>query len=144
MSQKDNFEAMLSFLLEYAQIMLRDEGDFYPFGAGMSPEGDMLAANTETASETPAPHEVIASLHTVLSRQAARGEIDTAGICMDVDIRPPDSEESTAAICVELEHRDGEALEVYLPYSLDEKGTVTYGEMFALPGEQVIFLPVAS
>jgi hypothetical protein len=35
---------LLTCCMDFAQIMLPDSGEFYPFGAALSPEGAVVAA----------------------------------------------------------------------------------------------------
>ena len=134
---------MLDFLVEFAKLMLREQGEFFPFGAGMTDEGEMTSLGADAGHRRPTSSELIALLHSHLVEQASAGAIKASGICMDVRIQPPDSDTKSDAICVELEHRAGETVHVFLPYVISGSGEVSYGEIFATPGERVIFLPVA-
>ena len=134
---------MLDFLVEFAKLMLREQGEFFPFGAGMTHEGEMTSLGADAGHRRPTSRELIALLHSHLVEQASSGAIKASGICMDVRIQPPGSDTKSDAICVELEHRSGEAIHVFLAYVIRSRGDVSYGEIFATPGEQVIFVPVA-
>ena len=140
---KNDLNEMLNFLMEFAKLMVKEHGGFYPFGAGMDEENRMTSLGLESDTDYPASKDVLALVHSALVKQATAGEIKASGICMDVHIVPPGSEEPSDAICVELEHESGEAVHVFLPYSIDASRTVTFGEMFATPGEQTIFVPIA-
>ena len=133
---------MFYFLVDFAQMMLREQGEFFPFGAGMTTDGEMTSLGSDTGERHPESKDVIALLHSALVEQATSGEIKAAGICMDVRVVPPGSESTTDAICIELEHKDGEAIHVFVPYTVTPSA-VDYGETFATRGEQTIFLPVA-
>jgi hypothetical protein len=134
---------MLEFLVEFAKLMLTQEGEFFPFGAGMKNDGDMTSLGADTGHDRATSRDLIALLHSYLVERASAGEIKASGICMDVRVEPPGSSAKTDAICVELEHRAGETVHVFVPYVIHSPGEVSYGEVFATPGEQVIFLPVA-
>ena len=142
-TSRRDLDEMLAFLIEFAQLMLREEGQFYPFGAGMNDSGEMTSLGADAGYRHPKSKDVIAILHSALVEQASAGEIKASGICMAVRVAPPEKDEVGDAICVELEHRDGEAVHVFLPYLINSPGSVTYGDIFATPAEQVIFLPVA-
>ncbi|MCA1732339.1 MAG: hypothetical protein LC732_01910 [Acidobacteria bacterium] len=139
----DELDTMLAFLVEFAQMMLRDRGGFLPFGSGITPEGQMVSGSTDVLPPDSTPAEILSFVHTDLVQRAGEGEIVAAGICTDVQAHPPGASHPIDAICVELEHANGEAIHVYLPYTIEPEGKVTYGELFATPGEQAIFLPVA-
>jgi len=109
----------------------------------LAPTGEITSAGADAGHEHPRSQELIELLFSGLSEQASQGSIIAAGICMDVKVVPPGSIAKTDAICVELEHRDGEAVDVFVPYAISSSGSITYGEIFATPGEQTIFLPTA-
>ena len=143
LTTRNDLDALLAFLVEFAQIMLREQGEFYPFASGMKPTGEMTAVGADTGHPHPPSDEVIAILFSTLAEQAQAREIKAAGICMDVRVIPPGSEQKTDAVCVELEHEDGAAVHVFLPYVIKAPGVVTYGDIFATPGDARIFLSAA-
>jgi hypothetical protein len=80
---------MLDFLVEFAKLMLGEQGEFFPFGAGMTHEGEMTSVGTNAGREHPTSRELIALLHSELVEQASAGAIKASGICLDVRIQPP-------------------------------------------------------
>ncbi len=134
---------MLAFLVEFAQRMLGQEGQFYPYAAGMSPTGEMTIVRVGPEHPNPSNEELVGILFSELTRQASAGMIKVAGICTDVRMVPPNQDEMTDAICVELEHRDGAAVDAFLPYEMSDTGLVTYRDLITSPGEPAIFLPSA-
>ena len=47
--------------------------------------------------------------------------------------------EKIDAVLARLEHKDGEAIDVYLPYRKPIFGKVKYGDLFATPGVVQVF-----
>ena len=109
----------------------------------MKPDGDLTSVAADAGISHPPSKVVIEILFSAIAAQAANGDIRAAGICMDVRVAPPGSQHMSDAICVQLEHEDGEAVDVFLPYAVNSTGAVTYGDLFASPGERRIFLPSA-
>ena len=138
MSRAD-LDALLNALLPFAQEALSKHGEFYPFGASMNHAGEISASMAYDGDEHPSSQDVIALLRDAFRHLVAGSEIRAAGICYDVRVAPPGSEKKTDAIQAELEHQDGEALDVFLPYRKGFLGRLKYGDLFAGKGELTIF-----
>jgi hypothetical protein len=137
----EDLDRVARFLLEFAQLILNEQAGFFPFGAGMTADGEMTDLGTDP--ENARPSVIVSRIHTALVRQAAAGEIVASGICTDVEITLPGTTERWSAICIELEHLSGYAFELFVPYVFHAPGEVQYLDEFTAPGEAVIFVPVA-
>jgi len=73
-----------------------------------------------------------------MRRQASAGEIRAAAICYDVRIRTA-SGSMADAIAVSLEHRDGEPVDVFVPYEKRRFGGPRFGELTANAGTRRVF-----
>ncbi|MBC7782341.1 MAG: hypothetical protein H7144_00760 [Burkholderiales bacterium] len=129
----------MNTLIPFAQQMLAKNGEFYPFGASMGKEGELTHVGASTGSEHPASQELIKLLIAGFQRDAAEGNLRAAGICIDVRIVLPGAIEKSDAICVQLEHVNGEAIEIYVPYRKGWLGKIKYGELFASKGKSAFF-----
>jgi hypothetical protein len=136
--ERDDLDALLVPLLEFAQEMLRKHGEYLPFGNVMTTNGDIELVAGYTGSEQPPSQDVIDLLLGGARSRAATGEIRAAGICYDVRLRTEDGK-PTDAIAVSLEHRAGDAVQVLLPYSKGRFTGLRFGDLTAGPGEQRIF-----
>jgi hypothetical protein len=105
---QDDLDGLLNMTLPFAQQMLSKHGEFYPFGAAMTTSGETRLLAGELGQEHPASDDVLSLL--VEGLRQDRGSLRAVAICSDV--RLPDFD----AIRVELEHRDGQAMAVLLPY----------------------------
>ena len=123
--------------------MLDKHGEFFPFAAAISPDGQVRPLDVYAGSEHPPSQEVIQHLLVVLKQGAQKGEFRATGICSDVRVMPPGSDEETDAIHASLEHKDGEAVSVFLPYKKKLLRGFQYGELFAAPSEPNVFAPAA-
>ncbi len=129
-----DLDELLNASLGFAQQQLADHGEFYPYAAAIRGDGqtEMIAGRASTAGEHPASAEIIASYVAQLtSRQHA---IRAAAII--ADIRLPDH--GGDAIEISLEHAEGQALRVLLPYARRRKD-VTYGPIRASAGSRRIW-----
>ena len=136
---RPELEELMNSLIPFAQKLLAKAGEFYPFGASMRPDGQLAMNGAYTGSERPRSQELIDLLTSGFQREAAAGNLCAAGICFDVRVLPPGATEKSDAICVQLEHADGESIEIYLPYKKGWFGKVKYGELFANPGTPAFF-----
>jgi len=106
---EDHMEALLRFLLPAARREVDEAGGFLPFGASMSPDGQVELLGPPDDRET--AEQQLDDLRT-LARER-RGHLLAVGVCSDVTVtRGPFPE----AIRVELEHRDAEPVTWLQPY----------------------------
>jgi hypothetical protein len=134
----EEIQEVLNFLLPFAQRMLTEHGEFYPYAATMSADGEVTAVPAEGGDGDPDVGDLLVELHAHLRDQAAEGSIRASGIAADVTLTDPDSGETTDAVQVELDHADGDAVDVYVPYESGGEG-VKFGELVAAEGREPVF-----
>lgn len=137
---KDDFEQLVNAGLPHAQEMLREHGEFYPFGAVLMPDGKINMVAGPAHEEVPPVETVIAFLMEGFRAGAAELDYKAIAIFSNVNVsfgQEPIPEE-TAAIQAGLEHRDGNCVNVFLPYS-GEGAEALFGELVAAPREGEIF-----
>ena len=138
MSRPD-LDALLNFLLPAAQEFLRAQGEFHPFAVQMVQDGSISAVAGHTGDELPEAPDLIALLLDGFRQQAAAGNVRAAGICINATVVRPGQSAQVDAICAQLEHEDGECVDVFLPYSNERPGQYAYGELFASAGQPRVF-----
>ncbi len=134
-----DLDELLNHLLPFAIETLQKHGEFYPFGASMRTDSTIATVYAQTGDEHPPSQDLIDMIVQGLHKQAEHGEIRACGICLDVRTIPPGETEKTDAVCARLEHAQGEAVDVYLPYRKDDDGEFSFGELFAAPAERDVF-----
>jgi hypothetical protein len=124
---QSDLDSLLDAALTTAEQSLRDAGGFLPFAVARTHDGEDQLVNVAMTDEAPDPQEVLASLWRSLSEHS--GDFRAAGVVTD---RTADDGDQVA---VQLEHADGPAIEVTLPYRLVdgsfEPGTLSAGEGIA-------------
>jgi hypothetical protein len=86
---------------------------------------------------------VIASLRTSLKDR--KDELVAIAIVADVTLEDEDSEATTAAIAVSMEHVVEEPVSCFLPYEIDAKNEIGLADLVGEPGERHVFpAPVAN
>jgi hypothetical protein len=140
----EEIQEVLNFLLPFAERMLTEHGEFYPYAATMSAEGEVTAVPAAGfGDEDPDVSDLLVELHAHLREQAAEGAIRASGIAADVTLTDPDSGETTDAVQVELDHAEGDAVDIYVPYESGGEG-VKFGELVAAEGREPVFASAAS
>jgi hypothetical protein len=134
----DEIQELLNFLLPFAERMLTENGEFYPYAASVASDGEVSAVAIHLGDEHPDAGDLLVSLHEQLRMQAADGEIRASGIAADVTLTDPDSGETTDAVQVQLDHAQGDAVDIYVPYESAEGG-LKFGELVAAEGREPIF-----
>ncbi|HEV7847011.1 MAG TPA: hypothetical protein VGO83_12200 [Thermoleophilaceae bacterium] len=143
----DEIQALLNFLLPFAERMLKQGGEFYPYAAVVAEDGEVAAVaakigsehgESNGAAEQPDVGEVLVALHAELGGRAAEGSIRASGIAADVMLTDPDSGETTDAVQVQLDHADADAVDIYVPYESAEDG-IKFGELVAAQGREPVF-----
>ena len=136
--ERDELETLLDPLLDFAQQMLRKNGEFFPFGGTISIDGQVNLTAADADDERPASQDVIDLLASGMRTQAAAGQIRAAAICYDSRFGLEDGAK-TDAIAVSLEHQAGDAVLVMQPYS---KGRFTgwkFDQLVAVAPERRVF-----
>lgn len=134
-----DLDELINVVLPFAQNMLGRHGEFYPFGASKSADGEIANVAAYTEDERPSSNEVVDRLISGFRTQANSNELGAAAVCFDVRVTPPGEPKETDAICVRLEHLEGDAVQVFLPYRKGWFGRYRFGELFAVTGEREIF-----
>ncbi len=139
----DEIQELLNFLLPYAEQMLNEHGEFYPYAAALDSDGELNAVGADLDDDSPDVGEVLLALHEGLRERAAEGAIRASGIAADVTLTDPDSGETTDAVQVELDHAEADAVDIFVPYETEGEG-IKFGELVAAEGREPVFTTAAS
>lgn len=123
--EQDALDDLLNAALPLAEQMLQRHGEFYPFGASISEEGEtQFYMGDPNEREFPESQAVIDVL--VEGFRDRRDSLNAIALVSDVRLVGSD------AIRVELEHRAGHSMAAFLPYTKKRlrKG-VEFGAMSA-------------
>jgi hypothetical protein len=125
---QDDLDGLVGRALPFAEQMLDQHGELFPYAVALSDAGEarMVAADPD-GGEQPASVDVLATL--IDGLRAERDALRAVALVSDVRLTESD------AVRVELEHREGQALAVYLPYKKKRvRRGVEYSDMTAGPG----------
>jgi len=139
MTPQQNSESLMNALLPLAEKMLREYGEFYPFGGYMKPDGNIVVFGAvDPDTDHPKSKDLLYVLRSSLQETAHRNECKATAVVFGVAVTPPSSTHKSDAIQVCIEHADGYSAEVFFPYRLVD-GEIVYEEVFAQQGKHDIF-----
>ena len=135
---KEDCEKLMNSLLPFAEKMLREHGEFHPFGGAMKPDGDIVHHGAYTGQELPKGQELVDLLTEAFRQSAAKEDYIATAIVYDMRTIPPGETEKTDAICVSLDHRNDYSVNVAFPYRLEDN-ELSLKSPFAAKGDGKIF-----
>jgi len=138
-SPKEQVEELMNGGIGFAERMLRERGEFFPFGAVRKSDGSIQLVGASDGREQPPSRDLIDLLNQGFRKGAQSGNYAATAIFVDVLTTPPGSSTKTDAVQVGLEHRSGYCVDVFFPYHRSADGTVQWGELFASKREGSVF-----
>ena len=148
-SPRGQLNELLNEAVAAAVELLTEQGEFDPFALALRTDGEVMHIGSEGAAEKSddgdslEPDAVVASLRASLIEKKA--ELIAIAIVADVTLEDEDSQATTAAIAITMEHALEEPVSCFLPYEIDEKSEVGLADLVGEPGERHVFpAPVAN
>lgn len=130
-----DLDGLLNPALGFAQQQLEQHGEFFPYAVVVRADGEteMVAARPDADDDRPASNDVIDACRTTLAER--RDRLRAAAVVADVRL-PAGGD----AIRVELEHTEGPALTVLLPYGRKRFGRgIDFGQLQAAAGTRHVW-----
>jgi hypothetical protein len=128
----DDYKQLKEFLVPFAQQMLKQRDEFYPFGAAVEQNGQLVAVGVYEGTEHPNYTDVANMLLSAWASQAAP-EQRSFGICVDVRF-PISPNEKSDALKVMLRSRTDQPRDVIVPYHKELGGSYVFlNPMFYQP-----------
>ena len=139
-----DLDLLFDHLIKLAQKLLQENGEFLPLGAVVETDGQVRYVAAMNDKEYPGAQPLLDILTAEFRSMAASGAIRASGICLDVLVTPDHDAPKRDAIQCRMEHSNGEALDVFMPYSKDPSGSFRYEEVYATKFEGCTFPPPPS
>ena len=134
-----DLDLLFDHLTKLAQKLLQENGAFLPLGAVVETDGQVRYVAAMNDKEYPGAQPLLDILTPEFRSMAASGAIRASGLCFDVLVTPERDAPKRDAIQCRLEHSNGEALDVFMPYSKDPSGSYRYEEVYATKFEGCTF-----
>lgn len=133
---QDDFDRLAEVTIAAARNFLDEAGDFIPFPMVIKADGELALIGLEQPV-TPTVPDVIEVMKGIVDLfRDRRGSIRALAVGSDVQV----PSEATDAIEVRLEHREGLAITLLVPYQIDPlDDTYLYDEARAQPGDRLIW-----
>jgi hypothetical protein len=139
MTTKEESERLMNAVLPLAEKMLRQYGEFYPYGGYMKPDGTIVDVGADDPdTDRPKSRDLIYVLRSSFQEMADANKCKAVAVVFNVVANLPESNQKSDAIQVCVEHVDGYSAEVFFPYQIVNK-EIIYGESFAQVGKREIF-----
>ncbi|MEM7518110.1 MAG: hypothetical protein AAF368_14455 [Planctomycetota bacterium] len=137
-----DLDDLLNHLVVPAQRQLEARGDFEPFAAVLSAQGELqLFEGDASGEETEGGRSgVLRLLERGLRDISKEEELRAVGVCWLAKVERGTSTVRHPAIAAGLEHSEGEAVNVFQTFERSElDGEVHFDELFAAAREQSVF-----
>ena len=119
--------------------MLKQYGEFHPYGGYMKPDGTIVDVGAEDPdTDHPKSRDVIYVLQSSFQEMANASECKAVVVVFDVVVKSPDSDRRSDAIQICVDHADGYSAKVFFPHRI-VNNEVIYGQTFAQEGKRTIF-----
>ena len=130
---QNDLDGLSNAVLPFAEQTLRSHGEFLPFGAAVDTDGQIgMPAADPGLGELPPSQQVLDVLYAGARQQSE----SRRAVAFVAEVRASGGD----AIRVELEHREGTALVILMPYSCSRlTKKVTIGQMSVSLGERRIW-----
>jgi len=139
MNAKQESGKLMNAVLPLAENILRQYGEFYPYGGYMKPDGTIVDLGADDPdTDRPKSKDLIYVLWSSFREMASMNKCKATAIVFDVAVNIPNSNLKEDAIQVCVDHVDGYSAEVFFPYQIVD-GKIVYGESFAQEGKHGIF-----
>ena len=139
MNTKQESERLMNAVLPLAEKMLKQHGEFYPYGGYMKPDGTIVDVGAEDPdTDRPKSKDLLYVLRSSFREMADTNQCKAVAIVFAVAVNLPKSNRKSDAIQVCVEHADGYSAEVFFPYQISNN-EIVYDETFAQAGKREIF-----
>jgi len=126
---KDDIQELITHSHSMAErLLLRQNGEFYPFGAVIDNNGELKNIGHYDGDEFPLSQTQIDSLRDYFEQEAQSENIRAYAITFDCLAKKDEHSEQTDAIAIECYHRgSGQQAVYYFPYNRTTSNTLEFG-----------------
>jgi hypothetical protein len=136
---KADGEKLIDSLLPFAEKMLQEHREFFPFGGRMSLDGTITHDGAYNGTEQPPSQDLMDLLRQAHQRDATAQILRACATIYDIRTVPPGRTEKQDAIAAAIDHVSGYSAVVIFPYSFDAARKLEVESPFAVEGAHDIF-----
>ncbi len=137
-SPKSECENLMNEALPPAEKMLKEHGEFYPYGLTLDMTGKVTHVGATDGAERPASAPLIRLRTAQFEDGAKAGKYRATALIYDVRALDPSMGAKSDAIAVAFDHRENYSVVVFVPYTI-QAGKYFPGKLFAQKGEDHVF-----
>jgi hypothetical protein len=139
MNAKQEAERLMNAVIPLAEKMLRQHGEFYPYGGYMKPDGTIVDVGADDPdTDRPKSKDLLHVLRSSFREMASTYQCKAVAVVFDVAVNLPNSDRKRDAIQVCVDHADGYSVEVFFPYQI-VNNEIVYEETYVQEGKHEIF-----
>ena len=133
-------QQLLDFSFDYAEDILLDTNDIYPFAAVLNKKGEVRHVGFQGDEDhVPKAGDVIEVIHQYCEEQLNQGLIKAYALTYEVAVELDEGMEASDAFVVDIMHSEDAALPLYyFPFKFLADVKLEFGESFAVKREEHI------
>jgi hypothetical protein len=134
MDIEKDIQNIIDYSHKFAETMLNNGKEYYPFGAQIENNGELVAvAHKDSETDFPKSQKVIENLKSDFEKQFADGKIKAFGLTYDVRVQVNELGDKSDAICIDITHRNSDEIpRYYFTYSWNENDELIFGQSFGI------------
>jgi len=127
-------EDLMDHSIDYAQDLLDETLEFYPFGAWIDTKGGVHPLEFEfDKKQMPTVEKVLSELKIYCESEMAANKMNAYALTFESELVLAEDEPAVKCISLDIVHQDEKNIpKFYVPYSIDESQQVEYGELFGV------------
>jgi hypothetical protein len=135
---KEQCETLMNEAIDFAEVLLNKNGEFFPFGKAMDADGNIVSVAAYDGDEHSPSQEVIDMLKAGFRSCGQKGEYIACALAYDVRVRSQESGDPVDAVAIDLDNVNDYSVTVFFPYSM-QNGEAVFGSISAQQGDNDIF-----
>lgn len=131
-------EELVNAVLPHAEGMLGAHGEFFPFGAALTVDGELAELSVGEEHRNSPVEVIVEELKNRLRGGAGTNTYRATALVFPIHAELPGADDETEAVAIELDHQENFSVVLIIPYVLSDGG-VKFGEAVAQQGAHEIF-----
>lgn len=134
MEIEKDIQSIIDYSHKFAEKMLNNGKEYYPFGAKIDNNGKLIAVGyKDNETDFPKSQKVIDQLTAEFERELNNGEIKAYGLTYDVRVETDKFKNKSNAILIDIYHRNSNEIpKYYFTFFWNENDELTFGESFGM------------
>ena len=127
-------EDLMDHSIDYAQDLLDETLEFYPFGAWIDTKGGVHPLEFEfDKKQMPTVEKVLSELKIYCDSEMLANKMNAYSLTYESELVLSEGEPAVKCISLDIVHQEEKNIpKFYIPYSISEDKTVTYSELFGV------------